>query len=362
MKVTLYKGVDSIKPGKNIVLFCGQFLDQMVHSPGKLEPEHYSSGDIGKTLLGYGTKLNVLSAYPDKRKHQIHFTMVDKDGNKQFMEFDLRHCGKGTVFGHHRRLTVELQEFPNGEHKGKAVSAFTGESVPFKGALGKKKIGGLLYDWLDGFLSDVGPVFFNPEKVLDILARETALEDMTHTPLRMEERIPLGWNPCSSFSSLPAKIREARDAYQLSNYSTFKRLNYEEAIGNALKAREDAVTLEQLLDAHAIPCYPLFRINPHGPGVWDEDKIVRFIGIYQKGGAGRVNVSNYSLCERIKQSTGIACTPDELYAACKECCDYVSPPRDTYIATKVSGCTLYFLGTTEVIRKERVKCASCSNG
>ena len=205
MFIKPYKGVDSILPGKHIVLLCGQYADNVVTPSGELKNDSFSNHVISKSNLGTDVLMRVQSSQADRRRHRINVTFADDSGNRQRLAFDLKMCGKGTVFGHHHKLTVELREFPNKKGPGKAVSDITGENVPFKGALSKNSLPGLLYDWIDELFNELD-VFFDPESVLDALRKEHALECFVHKNLELAKRIPLCWNPGNVLKGLPKDL------------------------------------------------------------------------------------------------------------------------------------------------------------
>lgn len=358
MKVYPYKGVDDIVPGANVVLFSGRFADDQPNRDGVSRRDNYTQRSIEGSFITDTKGLRLQSAIPDRHKHRIHLMFTDGKGNRQGMDFDLKLCGKGTVFGHHHRLTVELRDMPTDDNQGKAVSDVTGEDVPFKGPLNKKHLGALVYDWLDDLFGATGSVFYDEDSVLDVLKREKALECLK-TAIPLENRIPLSWNPCNSMPSMPQSLKDARDRYMDSSFSVYSRLCYIEEIINRLKAKgDDRVSLESLLEAQVIPCYPVFRVNPHGPGVWDEDREVIFAGVLQNDKENKTHVSNHALCKRIERLTGTFYEPEDLLKAADRCAMHYEPANDVFSTTTVCGCKLYFLGVTLTTRKEQERCAS----
>ena len=361
MKVSLYKGVEDIAPGANVVLFCGKFADDQPNREGVQRRDNFTQRSVDGSFISessFKQNLHLQSAIPDKHKHRIHLKFTDRNGNTQGMDFDFKFCGKGTIFGHHHRLTVQLQDMQTVENPGKAVSDITGEEVPLRGPLAKNRVGGLVYDWLNELLEAAGGVFYDENSVLDVLRREKALESI-HTSVPLADRIPLSWNPCNSMPNMPQSLKDARDRYMDSGFSVYSRLCFIEEITNRLKAKgDDRVSLESLLEAQVIPCYPVFHINPHGPGVWDEDREVVFAGVLQKDVENKSHVSNYALCKRIERLTGTFYKPEELLDAAERCATHHQPANDVYSSTVVCGCKLFFLGVTLATRKERMKCAN----
>ena len=347
MTVYLYTGVYSIPPGKNIALFPGVLLYNKIAMDGSATKAYWSNSTVNNTQLTHN-KVKVQSAKASSAR-VVDITLVDEAGNSVPMQFETKGCGKSAVFGHHRRLTLELLDYPRGNNKGTARSYITQQPVPLKGRQLTEGLEKLVSEWICDLMDDTGAVFLNYNRVLDVMAREYAIDCC-----KVQGKIPVNWNPLGDMSSLPSeipywrdKLTEGSSSYRLSSYC-------ETIIKHLSDPLAEPVSLKQLVDCGLLPCYPVFNVSPYGPRVWDEDRQVKFVGVYQKGGY-HANRNNYNLCRKLAELTGTPCTTEELSKAVDR--PEVNGVRGSGVFEKVQiqGVSLYFLGVTDSKTRKETK-------
>ena len=354
MKAYLYTGVHDIPPGKNIVVFCGRFQQEYYGaSGGDLIKDKFTRSTIRSTYTGDSETMRVVStrAYPKKR--DIDILLADANGTTQQLQYSIRGCGKGNVFGHHHRLTVKLLEYPVGDNKGKAVSAINGMPVPFRGVQLKSNLKFMVRDWMYHLFSDVAPVFFDEDKILDIFDREEALENCD-----MESYIPLSWNPMHA-TNIPDDIKRLREDLIDSPGNNYRQMTYADCLLTYLTRDKTNLSLEEMIDLELLPCYPVFNVSPYGPRVWDEDKYVRYAGVLQKQRTKKNNThfSNHTLCKKLERWLGRKVDIEELLKAVDRPEGRLTNATDVYSSVEIEGCELFFLGVTEqTTRKEKSEC------
>lgn len=289
-------------------------------------------------------------AYPKKR--DIDILLGDNNGTTQQLQYSIRGCGKGNVFGHHHRLTVKLLEYPVGENKGKAVSAITGANVPFRGVQLKSNLKHLVRDWLYNLFKETASVFFDEEKVLDVFDREASLEDCA-----MESYIPLSWNPMHA-TNIPDDVKRLREDLIDSPYNSYRQMTYADCLLSYITGESMPISIEELIDMELLPCYPVFNVSPYGPRTWDEDKYVRYAGVLQNPiKKNNVHFSNHTLCKKLERWLGQKVDLNELLKAVDKPEGKTSNATDVYSSVEIEGCELFFLGVTEQsIRKEKTEC------
>ena len=349
MKVYLYTGVYSIPPGKNIALFPGKITYAKHTSDGVANEQSWQSSSVVSTYTKGPIRLQ--SAKQLKPTRNIVCTMIDDHGNKQRLTFEVKGCGKAAVFGHHRRLTVELLDYPMGkQRKGEARSYLTHASVPLKGHQLTEGLRKLVSDWLSALFDGIGPTFLDDNCALDVLAKETAIEGC-----KAKGQIALNWNPRAMDRNL------SEDIYQrLQNLaeatSSYRIASLTDTILAVLEGRESTgrISLKRLVEGGVLPCYPVFNVSPYGPRAWDEDRQVSFVGVLQISDADNANRSNYNVCRRLSEALGEKCDFDELLKAVRDPIVTGSRARDVHQNISVQGTSLYFLGVTNSqIRKEK---------